>query len=458
MIDKRKKDKFGNGLIAFLFICIIFLLCYAFKNPILLYSSNPEVEINHEYDPKDNIQQVFFHSDSDVKISGDINTNKIGKYEITYQLKNYKKTCKVSVKDTKAPDLKLKAYKADMKEDVKPESFVESVKDDSKVSLSFKKKPTKDKKQTITIIAKDEHGNKAMKETTLTLVKDIEKPIIHTDTISVYVGSKPNYKSYIEVTDNMDSKPKIKIDSSKVKTKKTGTYKLLVTATDRSGNKAKAKINVTVEEPSKVVYMTFDDGPSENTDKILKILKKYDAKATFFVTGNNQKYNSSIKKAADQGNTIALHTYTHDYANVYSSTTTAYFEDLQKVSDMVKQITGKAPKYIRFPGGSSNTISAQYSQGIMSALDNMVHEKGYEYFDWNCSSGDAASNTVPAQDIVRNATSCDYEQIMILFHDSSPKTTTVEALPEIIKSYKERGYVFKGICDDTPIFHHGVNN
>ena len=77
MIDKRKKDKFGNGLIAFLFICIIFLLCYAFKNPILLYSSNPEVEINHEYDPKKNIQQVFFHLDSDVKISGNININKI---------------------------------------------------------------------------------------------------------------------------------------------------------------------------------------------------------------------------------------------------------------------------------------------------------------------------------------------------------------------------------------------
>lgn len=457
MINKRKKDKFGNGLITFLFICIIFLLCYAFKNPVLLYSSNPEVEINHEYDPKENIQQVFFHSDSEVKISGDIDTNKIGNYEITYQLKNYKKTCKVSVKDTKAPELKVKAYKADMKEDVQPESFVESVKDDSKVSLSFKKKPTKDKEQTLTIIAKDAYGNTTTKETTLTLSKDTKKPVIHTDTISVYVGSKPNYKSYIEVTDNLDSKPTIKVDSSKVKTKKAGTYKLLVTATDRSGNKAKAKINVTVEEPSKVVYMTFDDGPSENTDKILKILKKYDAKATFFVTGNNQKYNKSIKKAADQGNTIALHTYTHDYANVYSSTT-AYFEDLQKVSDMVKQITGKAPKYIRFPGGSSNTISAQYSQGIMTTLDSMVHEKGYEYFDWNCSSGDAASNTVPAQDIVRNATSCDYEQIMILFHDSSPKTTTVEALPEIIKSYKERGYVFKGISDDTPIFHHGVNN
>ena len=94
MTNKKRKDTFGNGLIAFLFICMIFLMGYAFKIPILLYSTNPKVEINHEYDPKDNIQQVFFHSNSDVKISGDINTNKIGKYEITYQLKNYKKTCK----------------------------------------------------------------------------------------------------------------------------------------------------------------------------------------------------------------------------------------------------------------------------------------------------------------------------------------------------------------------------
>ena len=79
MTNKKRKDTFGNGLIAFLFVCMIFLMGYAFKNPILLYSTNPEVEINHEYDPKKNIQQVFFHSDSDVKISGNINTNKIGR-------------------------------------------------------------------------------------------------------------------------------------------------------------------------------------------------------------------------------------------------------------------------------------------------------------------------------------------------------------------------------------------
>ena len=337
MPRKRRKNRFGNHLLTFLFICIIFLLFYAFKNPILLYSSNPVIEINQDYDPSSNIQQVFYHADSDVKISGNVNTAKVGEYTITYQLNNYKKTCIISVKDTQAPVLKVKSYKTDLVEDVKPEAFVKSVKDDSKVTLSFKGKVSKDTEQTVTIVAKDVYGNYTMKDAKLTLVEDHKKPVIEKSTIHVYTGSKPNYKSYLKITDDLDQKPKIKIDSSNVNTKKDGTYKLSVTATDRSGNKAKAKIKVIVEQPKKVVYMTFDDGPSENTDKILKILKKYDAKATFFVTGNNQKYNSSIKKAYKQGNTIALHTYTHDYATVYSSTD-AYFEDLQKISDMVKNI------------------------------------------------------------------------------------------------------------------------
>lgn len=454
---RRKKDHFKNRLFAFLFISILFLLGYAFKNPILLYSSNPTIEINHTYDPKTNIQQVFYHPDQDVKITGTINTKKVGNYPITYELGSYKKSCVISVKDSTPPVLKVKSYKTDFKEKVKPECFVKSVKDDSKVTLSFQNKVTKEKKQVVTIVAQDAYGNYTMKDANLTLVKDTQKPVIQVKKISVYTNAKPNYKSYIKVRDNLDAKPSIKIDSSKVNTKKEGTYKLYITATDRSKNTSKKTAKVTVKEPSKVVYLTFDDGPSENTDKILKILKKYDAKATFFVTGNNQKYNSSITKAYKQGNTIALHTYSHDYATLYASTD-AYFEDLQKVSDMVKQLTGKAPKYIRFPGGSSNMISANYSQGIMSNLVDMVHERGYQYFDWNCSSGDAASNNVPVDTIISNATNCDYDQIMILFHDSSPKKTTVEALPEVIKSYKKRGYVFKAVSKDTPIFHHGTNN
>lgn len=111
---------------------------YAFKNPILLYSTNPEVEINHEYDPKTNIQQVFYHSDSSVQVSSDIDTKRVGNYTVTYQIKDYKKTCTVSVKDTKAPKLKVKTYTTDLKEDVKPNSFVESVEDDSRLPYLLK--------------------------------------------------------------------------------------------------------------------------------------------------------------------------------------------------------------------------------------------------------------------------------------------------------------------------------
>lgn len=453
----KRKNPFGSILFLFLFIFILFSLFYALKNPILLYASNPTIEINENYNPKTNIQQVFFHSDSDVQIKGKINIKKTGDYKITYQLNTYKKICTVSVKDTKAPILKVHDYTTDFNEKVQPKSFVTSAKDDSKVTLSFQNKITKDKKQVVTIVAQDASGNYTMKDANLTLVKDTQSPKINAKNFNVHTNSHPNYNSYIQISDNLDKNPKVKIDASKVNTKKEGIYKLYITATDRSKNTAKKTIQVTVKKPDKVVYLTFDDGPSENTEKVLKILKKYNAKATFFVTGNNQKYNSSIKKAYDQGNTIALHTYTHDYKTIYASTE-AYFNDLNQIRDMVKNITGKAPKYIRFPGGSSNMVSANYSVGIMSQLVDMVHEQGYEYFDWNCSSADAASNTVDKQTIINNATSSNENQIMILFHDSSPKTTTVEALPNVIKYYQKLGYVFEGISDDTPQFHHGTNN
>ena len=368
MTNKKRKDTFGNGLIAFLFVCMIFLMGYAFKNPILLYSTNPEVEINHEYDPKTNIQQVFYHSDSSVQVSSDIDTKRVGNYTVTYQIKDYKKTCTVSVKDTKAPKLKVKTYTTDLKEDVKPNSFVESVEDDSKVTLSFKNKVTKDEKQTVTIIAKDAYGNCTMKDTTLTLKKDTEKPIISTDPIHVYTDSKPNYKSYIEVTDNLDLNPKIKIDSSKVKTKKEGTYKLTVTATDRSGNKAKKKISVVVEEPTKVVYLTFDDGPSSDiTPQILDVLDSKNVKATFFVVHFSEKNAELVKREANSGHTVALHGYTHTYSEVYQSADSC-LDNFKKIQEQVYETIGQRPNIIRFPGGSSNTISKKYCPGVMTEV------------------------------------------------------------------------------------------
>ena len=195
----------------------------------------------------------------------------------------------------------------------------------------------------------------------------------------------------------------------------------------------------------------------ENTKKIMDILAKYDAKATFFVTGRNQDYNYLIKDAYNAGHTIALHTYSHEYSTVYASVD-AYFDDLNKVGQMVKKEIGFVPHYIRFPGGSSNTVSRRYCQGIMSTLTKEVVEKGYQYYDWNGDSTDASGNHVAVDKLIRNGTSCHDNNVMILCHDTQAKDTTVQALPAIIEHYKNLGYTFKGIDDATYAPHQSVNN
>ena len=212
-----------------------------------------------------------------------------------------------------------------------------------------------------------------------------------------------------------------------------------------------------LDDDDKVVYLTFDDGPSENTGEILDILKEKNAKATFFVTGNNQEHDDMIKRAFSEGHSIGLHTYTHDYATVYASED-AYFADLQKVSDLVESITGTKSMIIRFPGGSSNTVSAKYVKGLMTTLTKAVRDKGYQYFDWNCDSTDASGNNVPVEKLVSNATSCTANHVDILMHDTDAKDTTVQALPQIIDYYRSQGYTFKGLTVDSVAAHHGVNN
>ncbi len=211
------------------------------------------------------------------------------------------------------------------------------------------------------------------------------------------------------------------------------------------------------QSAGKVCYLTFDDGPSDNTLKILKILKKYNAKATFFVTANGKT--QYMKNIVDEGHAIALHTYSHDYPTVYSSVD-AYFKDLKKISDLVKNQTGVESKIIRFPGGSSNTISKSYCRGIMTVLTKKVQDKGYQYFDWNCDSGDADGNNIPASRLINNVKNTYYNQknLVILMHDTAAKDTTVDALPSIIEFLKSKGYSFKALTPYSKPCHHGVNN
>ena len=228
---------------------------------------------------------------------------------------------------------------------------------------------------------------------------------------------------------------------------------------DRSNFAVQPGVSVGTTEQSdeKIVYLTLDDGPSDNTQAVLDILDKYNAKATFFVTGEMPEYKDMIKAAYDKGHTIGMHTYSHDYAKVYASVD-AYFQDLDQIGQMVQEEIGYVPCFIRFPGGSSNTVSADYVQGLMTTLTKAVHEKGYEYFDWNCDSTDASGNNVAVSKLVQNAILCSADHVTILMHDTDAKDTTVEALPQIIEYYRGQGYSFKGLTKDSVAAHHRVNN
>lgn len=202
------------------------------------------------------------------------------------------------------------------------------------------------------------------------------------------------------------------------------------------------------------VYLTFDDGPSSNTDRILDILDEYGVKATFFVVGK-EGYTEEYQRIVEEGHTLGMHSYSHKYREIYESLD-AYRTDLEKLHSFLYEVTGEDCNIVRFPGGSSNTIS----KVDMKELIGYLAQEGITYFDWNVSSGDASSNYISASKIAENVLNnvWKYDSVVILMHDSAAKDTTVEALPMIIEKILEsENTVLLPISEDTiPIQHvHG---
>lgn len=219
--------------------------------------------------------------------------------------------------------------------------------------------------------------------------------------------------------------------------------------------KARATETAASVKGPKICYLTFDDGPSDNTLKILEILKQHNAKATFFVI-NTSKIDY-IKNIHADGHTVGLHTSTHAYQNIYASEA-AYYADLKAISDKVKSIIGVESKIIRFPGGSSNKISEKYCKGLMKTLIKTVPQKGYFYYDWNVDSCDAEGTNVSYTKIRDGVltSAINKNSICVLMHDSEAKGTTVKALPEILTGLKKQGYIFKALTKDSYGYHHNV--
>lgn len=181
------------------------------------------------------------------------------------------------------------------------------------------------------------------------------------------------------------------------------------------------------------VYLTFDDGPSAYTEEILNILEKYDVKATFFVTGTSaSRYPEYLQKILDGGHTLGIHSYSHAYQDIYGSLE-AFQADFYKIRDFIYEHTGEDIKLYRFPGGTSNTI---LQKDVRRQIFEWLWQEEIRYFDWNVSSGDAASIEISAEEIVQNCMEGIQkleEDAVVLLHDSSGKQSTVEALPFIIE-------------------------
>lgn len=444
-----------------LLIGVVFCI-YLILNPVVLKQGKLEVEISEQFDPKDNIRFVFLGDRKEVEVKGKVDISKLGTYSLNYQYKNKIIEIPVEVVDTVEPKVQTKDYSTDTIEEINASQFVESVEDKTEVKFSFDKEvPTQEGKYALDILAEDQGGNVVSKKVKLTRKKDDRGPKIDLIGKLVFVQNETvDLQSLVSIQDDFDPKPTLKVTSD-INFSNPGQYEVTWTAEDRSGNISNFSEVITIksqeEMNKKIVYLTFDDGPSQNTKKILDILDKYDAKATFFVTGTNPSCNNYIQEAYNRGHSIGLHTYTHDYASVYSSVEN-YFNDLDKIGDMVESLTGHRSNIIRFPGGSSNTISANYTKGIMSLLVKEVRNRGYQYFDWNCDSTDASGNNVPVDQLVSNATSASNQYINILMHDTDAKDTTVEALPKILEHYKKQGYVFRKLEKDSYAPHHGINN
>ena len=247
--------------------------------------------------------------------------------------------------------------------------------------------------------------------------------------------------------------------SGEVNVNLCGEYILTYEVFDNAGNKTKAERTVSVKQPEtiipegKIIYLTFDDGPGKYTDEILEILKKYDIKATFFTCGNGQP--KKITQIYEAGHTVGIHCRNHDYTIVYANEE-AYFEDLFAMQDLIYECTGVRTTLVRFPGGSSNKVS-EFNPGIMTRLTEQLQLQGFQYFDWNVSSGD--SGTKDTEKILNNMINGvkKHKWSVVLQHPET-REYSMNALERFIVWAIENGYTFLNLDNTSPTAHHSVNN
>lgn len=414
-----------------------------------------------------------------VTVSGAPNMEKPGTYTVLYEAE-YKNVSNsvirtIHVVDSVAPEIVLVSdpeYYTVRGQEYREEGFTATDNCDGDITDRVQRNVIED---TVVYTVRDSSGNTA--EVTRKIVYvDADPPTLTLEgdgEITVTAGAQwkdPGCKAVdFEGKDLTDT---VTVEGT-VNTDTAGTYELTYTVTDDYGNTVSVKRKVTVKktEPPKqepttkpqpqepdngerVIYLTFDDGPSEHTPRLLEILKKYNVKATFFVV--KTRYPQYLKDIAADGHAIGVHSLTHDYETIYASES-AFFEDYNAMSAFIKEQTGVTPAIMRFPGGASNSISKRICAGIMTKLTKAVTEKGLRYFDWNVDSNDAGGAKTAdevAQNVINGVK--NRKNSVVLQHDT--KGFSVEAVEQIIIWALDNGYTFKALDSSSPACQHQVNN
>ena len=406
-----------------------------------------------------------------VTIKGSVDSSKLGTYHIHYKAKkgifSVQKSREVKIVDTKAPIIelnKIDGYYPKTGETYQEEGFTATDNYDGDITSKIKR--TEDK-NVITYTVSDSSGNKTSVQRTIEYNDGIAPTITLNGDSDITIKAGTRFEDpgcTAKDSHGNDISDSVSV-SDNISTYRAGTYTITYSVTDKFGNETSIDRTVTVEavkqtattsSGNKVVYLTFDDGPGAHTQQLLDILDKYNVKVTFFVTNVNSGYENMIAKEAAAGHTVAIHSASHDYKKIYSSVD-AYFADLNEMSDIIYAQTGQRPKLIRFPGGSSNTVSLKYCSGIMTTLTKAVTDQGYKYFDWNVSSGDAGGTT-STEEVYQNVVNGmkSHNVSVVLQHDI--KGFSVNAVERIIQWGLANGYTFLPLTTSTEDVHHGVNN
>lgn len=478
--NKHKKNKKIPIIIALLVLLIIAiataLIIQFHGKPIVQIKGEKTIELEYgsEYiDQGINAFTKFKNISNEVVVENNVDTSKVGSYTVTYKVPYLNKydtyTRTVIIKDTTNPVITLKGdehYKLEFGKEYEEPGFeaTDGYDGDLTDKVIESKVDLENGNYDKHYVVEDSSRNKAEKIRHVEIT-DSTAPVIKikgNSFISIATGGKYEEQG-ATATDNKDGDltSKIKIEGNNFDTTKEGKYKVTYKVTDNNGNEATAIRTIAVgdSQATGVIYLTFDDGPSSNTTpKILDILKEKGVHATFFILNYNENTESLVKREIAEGHAIGIHGYSHDYAKAYASVDACY-ENIKKLQDKILQTTGIKTMIVRFPGGSSNTISKRYCAGVMTQISQKILSEGFKYYDWNVASGD--SGDVKTKEGVYNNVTKGIKpgrNNIVLMHDFSGNNKTVEALPDIIDFGLKNGYRFEVITTDTEMVTQKIQN